>query len=100
MHAIVHTTTATEGGYAVRRQGWSGIPVKVYAAEAGEARVPVGDFAIGVARARGGRILAVGALLGLIGAAFSRVPRFYPALVGLGVTGYSLGLVRVVAHWS
>jgi membrane protein YqaA with SNARE-associated domain len=100
MHAVVEGTTAAEGAHAVRRQAWSGIPVKVYAAEAGQARVPVGEFAIGAARARGGRILVVGALLALIGAAFSRAPRFYPALVGVGLAGYSLGLVRVVAHWS
>lgn len=100
MHAVVQDTTAAEGAGAVRRQAWSGIPVKVYAAEAGAQGVPVGEFALGAARARGGRIVVVGALLALVGAALSRAPRLYPALIAVGIAGYSIGLVRVVAHWS
>ncbi|MDX6287993.1 MAG: 1-acyl-sn-glycerol-3-phosphate acyltransferase [Frankiales bacterium] len=100
MYTAVAATTAAEGAGAVRHQAWSGIPVKVYAAEAGREHVSLTQFALGAARARGGRILAVGALLALIGAAFSRAPRLYPALVGFGLTTYAVGLGRVIAHWS
>lgn len=100
MHAAVAAETRAEGARAVRQQPLSGIPVKVYAAEAGRRHVPAGRFAEEVAVARGVRILGVGLALGAAGALLARWRRFYPAYLVVGVAGYAVGLSTVVSAWS
>jgi hypothetical protein len=46
------------------------------------------------------RILLVGLIAGLVGAAVSRWRRWYPVLIGLFVTVFSAGLAAVVESWS
>lgn len=92
---------AVAGARGIWRQALNGVPVKVYAAEAGVAGVPAGPLAAHALGARGARSLAVGAVVGIAaGAAAPVLRRFYgPYLVGAGVT-FAIGLGLVVRRWS
>lgn len=92
---------AVSGAAGVWRQALNGVPVKVYAAEAGAARVPAGPLAVHALGARGARALAVGAVVGAAaGAAAPVLRRFYgPYLAAAGVT-FGVGLAAVVRRWS
>jgi 1-acyl-sn-glycerol-3-phosphate acyltransferase len=100
MEHVVAADTRAQGPAAVRHQPFSGIPVKVYAAEAGRERVGVASFAVHVAAGRGLRILGTGLLLGLAGAALARWRRFYPAYLVSAGAGFAVGLSTVVSSWS
>ena len=98
MASTVAQQTAAEGATAVRHQPWSGIPVKVYAAEAGRRNVPAPTFLATVAWVRMVRIATVALFVGSLA---SLVPRraFVPAVVA-ALAFFGTGLVRVVASWS
>ena len=100
MHTVVAAQTAAYGADAVRRQPLSGIPVKVYAAAAGEARVPVAPYAMNVLAGRGLRIALIGATAAAAGAVLSLRRRFYPAVVLPSLGAFGAGLAHVVATWS
>ena len=100
MRAAVAAETTSYGAAAVRRQPLSGIPVKVYAAEAGLRHVPLPAFAGQVAVTRGARILAVGALVALAAAAAARLRSLYPAYLAALSVGFPVGLWRVFSAWT
>lgn len=100
MRAAVAAEVRADGAAAVRHQPWSGIPVKVYAAEAGRRHVDPLRFTTAVALGRGVRILAVGALVTGLAAGLGRARRFFPAYLAVLLPGFGLGLSRVIATWS
>jgi 1-acyl-sn-glycerol-3-phosphate acyltransferase len=100
MHATVAAQTAAEGAHAVLRQPLSGVPYKVYAAEAGRQRAGAVPFALESAQARGTRIVLVGLGLAAVAALVGRWRRFYPLYLTALVPGFGLGLARVVSSWS
>lgn len=100
MRVEVRHEVAAHGAAAVAHQPMSGIPLKVYAAEGGRARVSPLDFTIGSLSGRGRRIAVVGALLALAGAALGRLRHLYPAVVAVGLTAFAIGLAHVVRTWS
>jgi 1-acyl-sn-glycerol-3-phosphate acyltransferase len=101
MHATAAAQLESEGAPALVHQAFSGIPYKVYAVRAGEARMPLAPFAAWSVAVRGGRILAVGLALSFAGAYLRRLlARCYGTYVAwLGGT-FALSLHRVVATWS
>ncbi|CAM5520897.1 hypothetical protein GCM10010329_54820 [Streptomyces spiroverticillatus] len=100
MHTTVRTQLAAEGAAAIRHQPWNGIPFKVYAAEAGRAEVPAGDWLLASAKARGTRTLAVGLGFAAFGLLMRRWRRFYPGYLALLGTGFALGLTLIVLGWT
>jgi 1-acyl-sn-glycerol-3-phosphate acyltransferase len=100
MRATVHIQTAAEGAEAVRHQPLSGIPFKVYAAEAGRAGVAPLPFLREATIHRGARIALVGAGCALAGAALRRARHLYPAVVVGGTALFAVGFSLVVATWS
>lgn len=100
MHATAATQLADDGAAAMRHQPLSGIPYKVYAAEAGRAGVDPAAFAAWSAGTRGTRILLVGSALTTLGAVLRRMARFYPAYLGTLVLGFCIGLAGVVSAWK
>lgn len=100
MHAVVAAQTAREGAAAMRHQPFSGIPFKVYAAQAGHVRVGLSAFVRQAAAARGARIAGFGLGLTALGAAFRRQRRHYGwYLAGLS-TLFVAFLGAVVTYWS
>jgi len=100
MHTVVAAQTAREGAAAMRHQPFSGIPFKVYAAQAGHLRVGLGAFLRQAAAARGARIVGVGLGLTAFGAAARRWRRYYGwylATFGVCFVGF---LAAVVTYWS
>jgi membrane protein YqaA with SNARE-associated domain len=100
MHAVAATDVYNQGPAAMHGQPMSGIPYKVYGAAEGRAHAGLLPFLVASATARGLRILIVGLVAGLVGAASSRWRRWYPVLIGLFVTVFSAGLAAVVESWS
>lgn len=100
MYATTAAQVADEGARAVRHQPLSGIPYKVYATAAGEARVGLPGFVGASATARGSRILIVGLVAGLVGVAVHRWRRWYPLYLTLFVTGFGVAFAAVVASWK
>ncbi|MFI6289240.1 lysophospholipid acyltransferase family protein [Streptomyces sp. NPDC051018] len=84
---------------AVRNQPWNGIPFKVYAAEAGRADVPAGDWLVSAAAARGSRTLTVGLAFAALGVLLRRYRRFYRAYLVLLGSGFTIGLALIVSGW-
>ena len=66
------------GARGVWKQAANGVPVKLYAAAAGEAGIPRIPLAVHTAGARGARAVAMGAAIG--GAAVGRAPGAAPVL--------------------
>ena len=100
MRAQVHLEVAAEGASAVRHQPLSGIPVKVYAAEAGRAHVaPLPFLEVALAH-RGVRIALVGAGCALLGGLLRRARHLYPAVLTGGTALFAAGFALVVAGWS
>jgi 1-acyl-sn-glycerol-3-phosphate acyltransferase/membrane protein YqaA with SNARE-associated domain len=100
MHAVVAAQTAREGAAAVRHQPFSGIPFKVYAAQAGRAHVGLGAFVRQAAAARGARIAGFGLGLTAFGAAARSRRRFYGwYLAAFGVCFVAL-LAAVLTYWA
>jgi 1-acyl-sn-glycerol-3-phosphate acyltransferase len=100
MRVAVAEQTAAEGALAVRHQPLSGIPFKVYAAEAGRAGVDPLPFLGAAIGHRGARIATVGAACTLLGAALRRWPQRYLQVVGTGSGLFAIGLTLVVAAWT
>lgn len=88
------------GARGIWKQAANGVPVKLYAAAAGDAGTPRIPLAVHTAGARGARAVAMGAAIG--GAAVVGHPvlrRFYVPYLGvLGVT-YAAGLALVIRSW-
>ena len=100
MRAEVAAQVRYEGAEAVRHQPLSGIPFKVYAAEAGRAGADPLHFVGTAVEVRGLRIAAVGAGCAGIGLALRRARHLYPAVVLAGIALFATGLALVVAHWT
>jgi 1-acyl-sn-glycerol-3-phosphate acyltransferase len=100
MRVTVAEQTAAEGAHAVRHQPLSGIPFKVYAAEAGRAGVEPLPFLGAAISHRGVRIASVGAACSLLGVALRRWPQRYLQVVGTGSAVFAVGLTLVVAAWT
>jgi 1-acyl-sn-glycerol-3-phosphate acyltransferase len=99
MHATAVAQLAAEGSPAVAHQPMSGIPYKVYAAAAGRAGTGLGGFLVASLKARGLRIVAVGALCGVFGALASRWRRWYGAYLVAFVMLFAAGLAAVLRSW-
>ncbi|MFG2206263.1 lysophospholipid acyltransferase family protein [Streptomyces sp. NPDC048638] len=100
MRAEVSRQLADEGAEAVRHQPWDGIPYKVYAAEAGRARIPAPDWLLASAEARGSRTLTVGLAFAALGAVARPWRRRYVGYLALLGGGFAVGLGVIVAGWS
>jgi membrane protein YqaA with SNARE-associated domain len=98
MHETAASELAVEGPSGVHHQAWSGIPVKVYAAAAGDQGVPVAPFLADVARTRALRIATVALFVGSL---TQMLPRrmFVPGLA-MALTFFGIGLERVIASWN
>lgn len=101
MVAAARRWLATEGAPAARRQPMSGVPVKVFAFEAGSLGIPLVPFLTWAVGARSIRFaLATGAAT----LAHGRLPRTvteHPTLLLTAWTlVFALGLWRTVAAWS
>ncbi|MCM3805589.1 1-acyl-sn-glycerol-3-phosphate acyltransferase [Streptomyces sp. DR7-3] len=100
MHTTAQNEIRSEGARAVRHQPASGIPYKVYAAEAGRAGVPAGEWVLRSTAARGERIVGVGLVLTLIGVLTQRWRRFFPQyLIFVGVAFVAL-FTLVIGSWQ
>ncbi|MGW4206125.1 lysophospholipid acyltransferase family protein [Streptomyces sp. NPDC004726] len=99
MRAEARHQLALESADAVRHQPWNGIPFKVYAAEAGRADVPAGDWLASAAAARGSRTLMVGLAFAALGVLLRRYRRYYPVYLALLGGGFALGLSLIVSGW-
>jgi 1-acyl-sn-glycerol-3-phosphate acyltransferase len=100
MRIAVAEQTAAEGAHAVRHQPLSGIPFKVYAAEAGRAGAGPLQFLAAAVGHRGLRIASVGAACTLLGVALRRWPQRYPAVLLGGYALFTIGFAAVVASWT
>jgi 1-acyl-sn-glycerol-3-phosphate acyltransferase len=100
MRAEVTVQVAAEGADAVRHQPLSGIPFKVYAAEAGRAGADPLDFLTAAVQARGTRIAVVGAACAAIGLGLRRRRHLYPAVLLGGYALFAAGFTLVVLQWT
>ncbi|MEI5101394.1 lysophospholipid acyltransferase family protein [Streptomyces sp. PmtG] len=100
MRVEVRAQLAAESAAAVRHQPWNGVPFKVYAAQAGRADVPVGDWLADSARSRGSRTLTAGLSFGAFGFLAHRLRRRYGTYIALLSGGFAAGLTLIVAGWS
>uniref|UniRef100_A0AAU2V2K2 1-acyl-sn-glycerol-3-phosphate acyltransferase n=1 Tax=Streptomyces sp. NBC_00003 TaxID=2903608 RepID=A0AAU2V2K2_9ACTN len=100
MRAEVRHELSVEGAPAVRHQPWNGIPFKVYAAEAGRARVPTTSWLPSAALSRGSRTLTVGVAFGAAALLMRRWRRWYGVYAGVLAVGFGVGLGVVVASWG
>ena len=98
MHATAAAELSAEGAPGVRHQAWSGIPVKVYAAAAGQQDVPLRPFLTEVAVTRALRIATVALFVGSLAQMVSR--RLFPVALATALAFFGIGLARVIAHWS
>jgi 1-acyl-sn-glycerol-3-phosphate acyltransferase len=100
MRVGVAQQIAAEGAAAVRHQPLSGIPFKVYAAEAGRAGIEPPAFLGAAISHRGVRIASVGTACALLGVVLRRWPERYLQVVGTGSALFAVGLTLVVAAWA
>ncbi|WP_260637949.1 lysophospholipid acyltransferase family protein [Streptomyces angustmyceticus] len=100
MHTVARHEIRQEGAAAVRHQPASGIPYKVYAAEAGRAGVPAGDWVLRSALARGQRIVTLGLGLTLVGVLTQRWRRFFPQYLIVLVATFTALFALVIHMWS
>jgi membrane protein YqaA with SNARE-associated domain len=100
MRVAVAEQTAAEGPHAVRHQPLSGIPFKVYAAEAGRAGVAPLPFLGTAIGHRGLRIATVGTACALLGVVLGRWPHRYVPVVATGAALFTVGLALVVTGWT
>ena len=88
------------GAKGIWRQALNGVPVKVYAAEAGCRRIPLAPLAMHALGARGARALALGAVVAV--ASHKAQPvlrRAYRTYLGTSGAGYAAGLSLVIRRW-
>ncbi|HEY9349724.1 MAG TPA: hypothetical protein VIP75_03445 [Acidothermales bacterium] len=84
-----------------RHQMFNGIPIKVYAAEAGRTRMDVGAFATSAGIERATRIVGVGAVLTVVANALHPwLRRFYGTYLVLATAGFIAVLALTVQRWS
>ncbi|RZQ64905.1 1-acyl-sn-glycerol-3-phosphate acyltransferase [Amycolatopsis suaedae] len=101
MHATAAEQISREGADAVWNQPPSGIPYKVYSAEAGKAGVPAAEWAWNSLQARGLRVVCVvGAVLALIGLVAQRLRRFFVPYVLVLCAAVAAALYVLVGMWS
>jgi 1-acyl-sn-glycerol-3-phosphate acyltransferase len=100
MRAEVTVQVAAEGAEAVRHQPLSGIPFKVYAAEAGRAGADPLDFLAAAVQARGTRIAVVGAGCAALGLGLRRRRHLYPAILLGGYALFAAGFTLVFLCWT
>jgi 1-acyl-sn-glycerol-3-phosphate acyltransferase len=90
-----------EGVWGVRRQAFNGIPVKVYAAQAGRLDLPLTRLAAAVAVERTARIVAVGTLGSAMARVFrAPVRRRYGTYALVAETLWVLGVRAVIRTWD
>ncbi|MCL2804085.1 MAG: 1-acyl-sn-glycerol-3-phosphate acyltransferase [Micrococcales bacterium] len=83
------------------RQVANGIPVKVYAAKAGDMGVPLGRFVLAVAATRATRAAGIGGLAALAASRTKPIlRRAYGPYLGVFAVNYSLGLWLVWRRWK
>lgn len=99
MHAEATRQLTVEGAAAVGHQPWNGVPFKVYAAAAGRAHIPPGDFVAAAAAARSVRTLSVGLGFAALGVLGRRLRRLYPLYLVLLGGGFTAGLALIVTAW-
>ena len=88
------------GATGIWRQALNGIPVKVYAAEAGRRRIPLAPLAAHALGTRGARALAVGAVVAVAShRAQPLLRRAYGSYLAATGTGFVAGLALVVRRW-
>lgn len=100
MRAEVTAQVEAEGADAVRHQPLSGIPFKVYAAEAGRAGADPLTFLTTAVEARGTRIALVGAGSAALGLGLRRRRHLYPAVLLGGYALFAAGFTMVVLRWT
>ncbi|MEU0991435.1 lysophospholipid acyltransferase family protein [Streptomyces sp. NPDC005953] len=100
MRAEVRQQLVVESADAVRHQPWNGVPFKVYAAEAGRADVPVDDWLLASAGARGSRTLTVGLAFAALGLLLRRYRRCYGSYLALLTGAFATGLTWIVIGWQ
>jgi len=100
MEATVVAEVTAEGARALRHQPTSGIPFKVYAAEAARQDVALGVLAVESASARGIRIAALGLAFAGLGHALRRRRQAYLLIVVPTLAGFAVGLGLVVVGWT
>jgi len=89
------------GPAGIWHQAFNGIPVKVYAAEAGRAGTDLAGLAVVAALERSARILGVGAVLALAARWLHPwLRRLYGPYLVVVATGFVAGLTATVARWS
>ncbi|MGW1975282.1 lysophospholipid acyltransferase family protein [Streptomyces sp. NPDC001889] len=99
MRSEVRRHMSSESADAVRRQPWNGIPFKVYAAEAGRADIPAGEWLASSAAARGSRTLTVGLGFAALGLLLRRWRRWYGGYLVLLGGVFAVGLALIVRAW-
>ncbi|MFN2641884.1 MAG: 1-acyl-sn-glycerol-3-phosphate acyltransferase [Actinomycetota bacterium] len=100
--------SAAAAGWLNQSHGWAlwhqvafGVPYKAFAWQASARGTGVVSLAAATFLVRGLRMLAVGALLALLGRVLRRVlPRIYGAFVIVFSIGFAIGLAHVVTRWS
>ncbi|MGW6458258.1 lysophospholipid acyltransferase family protein [Streptomyces sp. NPDC055078] len=100
MRAEARHELTLRGADAVADQPWNGIPFKVYAAQAGQADIPAGDWLASSALARGSRTVTVGLGFAALGWLLRRYRRFYVPYLVVLCGGFAAGLSLIVAGWS
>ena len=89
------------GPAGVWQQMFNGIPIKVYAAEAGRSGMDVSAFATSAGIERATRIVGVGAVLTVVANALHPwLRRFYGTYLMLATTGFIAILAVTVERWS
>lgn len=101
MQAVASVQLAHHGAGAMFEQPFSGIPVKVYAAEAGRQDVPLPALAAATALARAGRMLLVGPCAAVLARLLRRQLRSaYGVYLAALMVGFAVGLAVVVRSWA
>ena len=89
------------GPAGVWQQMFNGIPIKVYAAEAGRSGMDVSAFATSAGIERATRIVGVGAVLTVVANALHPwLRRFYGTYLMLATAGFIAVLALTVQRWS
>jgi 1-acyl-sn-glycerol-3-phosphate acyltransferase len=89
------------GPLGVWYQPFNGVPIKVYAAEAGRLGLDIGAFATWAGIERTARIVGVGVVLTLVANALHPwLRRFYGTYVVLATAGFLVLLGLTVDRWS
>jgi hypothetical protein len=89
------------GPWGVWAQAFNGVPIKVYAAEAGRSGLDLGAFAVSVAAERSARILGVGVVLAVAARLLHPwLRRLYGSYLIVVCLAFSVLLTLTVSSWS